>query len=77
MRSTAVRLERIYTDLNHLEDPGVYTAVLQHRYGQFYTRTVLLGGRHDGLGGGRRGATQGSFNLNISGQPVQAALKQA
>ena len=41
------------------------------------TRTVLLGGRHDGLGGGRRGATQGSYKLNIPGQPVQAALKQA
>ena len=59
------------------EDPGVYTAVLQHRYGQFYTRTVLLGGRHDGLGGGRRGATQGLYKLNLPGQPVQAALKQA
>ena len=65
------------TDLNHLEDPGVYTAVLQHRYGQFYTRTVLLGGRHDGLGDGRRGATQGLYKLPFSEQPVQAALKQA
>ena len=65
------------TDLNHLEDPGVYTAVLQHRYGQFYTRTVLLGGRHDGLGGGRHGATQESYKLNLPRHPVQAALKQA
>ena len=61
----------------HLEDPGVYTAVLLHRYGQFYTRTVLLGGRHDGLGGGRRGATQGLYKLNLPRHPVQAALKQA
>ena len=59
------------------EVPGVYTAVLQHRYGQFYTRTVLLGGRHDGLGGGRRGATQGLYKTDNPGQPVQAALKQA
>ena len=46
-------------------------------FGQFYTRTVLLGGRHDGLGGGRRGATQGLYKTDIPGQPVQAALKQA
>ena len=46
-------------------------------FGQFYTRTVLLGGRHDGLGGGRRGATQGLYKLPFPGQPVQAALKQA
>ena len=58
------------------EDPGVYTAVLQHRYGQFYTRTVLLGGRHDGLGGGRRGATQGLRLLDLPRHPVQEALKQ-
>ena len=49
-----------------------------YRYrGQFYTRTVLLGGRHDGLGGGRRGATQGLYKTAFPGQPVQAALKQA
>ena len=49
-----------------------------YRYrGQFYTRTVLLGGRDDGLGGGRRGATQGLYKLTFPGQPVQAALKQA
>ena len=49
-----------------------------YRYrGQFYTRTVLLGGGHDGLGGGRRGATQGLYKLTFPGQPVQAALKQA
>ena len=46
-------------------------------FGQFYTRTVLLGGRHDGLGGGRRGATQGLYKTDKPGQPVQAALKQA
>ena len=46
-------------------------------FGQFYTRTVLLGGRHDGLGDGRRGATQGLYKLNLPRQPVQAALKQA
>ena len=46
-------------------------------FGQFFTRTVLLGGRHDGLGGGRRGATQGLYKLTFPGQPVQAALKQA
>ena len=40
-------------------------------------RTVLLGGRHDGLGGGRRGATQGLYKTDKPGQPVQAALKQA
>ena len=49
-----------------------------YRYrGQLYARTVLLGGRHDGLGGGRRGATQGLYKLNFPGQPVQAALMQA
>ena len=32
---------------------------------EFYTRTVLLGGRHDGLGGGRRGATQGLYKLTF------------
>ena len=46
-------------------------------FGQFYTRTVLLGGRDDGLGGGRRGATQGLLNLTFPRQPVQAALDQA
>ena len=46
-------------------------------FGQFYTRTVLLGGRHDGLGGGRRGATQGYMSSTFPGQPVQAALDQA
>ena len=71
------RFESCVTDLNHLEDLGVYTAVLQHQYGQFYTRTVLLGGRHDGLGGGHHGATQGLYKLPFPGQPVQAALEQA
>ena len=30
-------------------------------FGQFYARTVLLGGAHDSIGGGRRGATQGLY----------------
>ena len=67
----------LFTDLNDPEDPGAYTAVLRHRYGQFYTHTVLLGGGHDGLSGGRHGATQGLYKLPFPGQPVQAALKQA
>ena len=42
-----------------------------------YRTCVLLGGGHDGLGGCRRGATQGLYKTAKPGQPVQAALKQA
>ena len=36
-----------------------------------------VGGDHDGLGGGRRGATQGAYKIAKPGEPVHAALKQA